>query len=266
MWKVIRCRKLRCQDMNHPPDGISKITPDLPQPVIQLENVYRIYGSGAVAIRACNNVNLTIHAGEYCAIMGPSGSGKTTLMNLIGCLDRPTSGRYALDGIAVAKLSKHRLARIRNRKIGFVFQRYELLSDLTALDNVILPMMYAGIGIATRKKRAIAALSRMGLGDRLDKRPSQLSGGQQQRVAIARAIVNHPVLLLADEPTGALDTHSAKEVINIFQDLHTSGMTVVVVTHSREVACYSQRIIMMSDGKVSKDNMVPADIRQFAPI
>jgi putative ABC transport system ATP-binding protein len=222
-------------------------------PVIQLRSVYRIYGSGEVAVRACDNVHLTIQAGEYCSIMGQSGSGKTTLMNLIGCLDRPTAGRYCLDGVDVSKIGKHQLARIRNRKIGFVFQRYELLSNLTALDNVILPMMYAGMSMASRRRRAIAALTRMGLGDRLDKRPSQLSGGQQQRVAIARAIVNRPVLLLADEPTGALDTQSAKEVISIFEDLHAVGMTIVLVTHSPEVASYSQRTITMRDGKVIKD-------------
>ncbi len=231
------------------------MTGDFSKPVIQLENIYRIYGSGEVAIRACDNVKLTIASGEYCAIMGQSGSGKTTLMNLIGCLDRPTAGRYCLDGVDVSKIGKHRLARIRNRKIGFVFQRYELLSNLTALDNVILPMMYAGMSRVNRKKRAVAALTRMGLGDRLDKKPSQLSGGQQQRVAIARAIVNRPVLLLADEPTGALDTQSAKEVISIFHDLHAIGMTIVLVTHSPEVASYSQRTITMSDGKVLKDDL-----------
>ncbi|MEL6778292.1 MAG: ABC transporter ATP-binding protein [Cyanobacteria bacterium J06597_16] len=234
--------------------------------VIQLNNLYRIYGSGEVAVRACDNVHLTIEHGEYCAIMGQSGSGKTTLMNLIGCLDRPTAGRYYLDGLDVSKIGKRQLARIRNRKIGFVFQRYELLSNLTALDNVILPMMYAGISMAARRKRAIAALTRMGLGHRLGKKPFQLSGGQQQRVAIARAIVNRPVILLADEPTGALDTESAKEVIGIFQDLHDSGMTIVMVTHSREVACYSHRIIMMRDGKVLKDDITPATVSQFAPL
>jgi putative ABC transport system ATP-binding protein len=231
------------------------MTGNISKPVIQLENVYRIYGAGEVAVRACDNVKLTIQSGEYCAIMGQSGSGKTTLMNLIGCLDRPTAGRYCLDGTDVSKIGKHQLARIRNRKIGFVFQRYELLPNLTALDNVILPMMYAGMSMASRRKRAIAALTRMGLGDRLDKKPSQLSGGQQQRVAIARAIVNRPVLLLADEPTGALDTQSAKEVISIFHDLHTVGMTIVMVTHSPEVAGYSQRTITMSDGKVIKDDL-----------
>ena len=251
--------------MNHHHNGSGAIR-SRPRAAIRLENVYRIYGSGEVAVRACDRVNLSIESGEYCAIMGQSGSGKTTLMNLIGCLDRPTAGRYFLDGVDISKIGKHRLARIRNRKIGFVFQRYELLSNLTALDNVILPMMYAGVGMAERRKRAIAALSRMGLSHRLDKKPSQLSGGQQQRVAIARAIVNRPVLLLADEPTGALDTHSAKEVIQIFQALNAIGMTVVVVTHSREVACYSRRIIMMSDGKVLKDDMTPEAVRQLAPL
>ncbi|MEL6813722.1 MAG: ABC transporter ATP-binding protein [Cyanobacteria bacterium J06598_3] len=252
--------------MNHQDAGVSEITRASVRSVIQLENIYRIYGSGDVAVRACDNVALTIGSGEYCAIMGQSGSGKTTLMNLIGCLDRPTAGRYYLDGVDVSKIRKRQLARIRNRKIGFVFQRYELLSNLTALDNVILPMMYAGMPMAQRRKRAIAALCRMGLGHRLDKKPYQLSGGQQQRVAIARAIVNHPVLLLADEPTGALDTQSAKEVIGIFEDLHAAGMTIVLVTHSREVACYSQRIIMMRDGKVLKDNITPATVSQFASL
>ncbi|MDJ0704891.1 MAG: ABC transporter ATP-binding protein [Leptolyngbyaceae cyanobacterium MO_188.B28] len=251
--------------MNHH-HGIAGANGGRPKAVIRLENVYRIYGSGEVAVRACDRVNLSIQSGEYCAIMGQSGSGKTTLMNLIGCLDRPTAGRYYLDGMDVSKIGKHRLARIRNRKIGFVFQRYELLPNLTALDNVILPMMYAGVGMAERRKRATAALNHMGLSNRLDKKPSQLSGGQQQRVAIARAIVNRPVLLLADEPTGALDTHSAKDVIQIFQGLNARGMTIVVVTHSREVACYSQRIIMMRDGKVLKDDMTPEAVRRLAPL
>ena len=228
-----------------------------PQSVIQMDNIYRIYGSGDVAVKACDNVSLTINAGEYCAIMGQSGSGKTTLMNLIGCLDKPTGGRYALDGTNVSRLGKRQLARIRNRKIGFVFQRYELLSNLTALENVTQPMMYAGMSIHHRRKRATAALSHLGRGNRRDKKPSQLSGGQQQRVASARAIVNRPVLLLADEPTGALDTQSAKEVIDIFDGLHASGMTIVTVTHSHEVACYSQRIILMRDGKILNGNIKP---------
>lgn len=222
--------------------------------VIRLDNISRVYGQGEAMIRACDRISLSIHAGEYCAIIGQSGSGKSTLMNLIGCLDRPTSGRYYLDGVEVSQVNKTRLARIRNRKLGFVFQRYELLPNLTALENVILPMMYAGLGRSLRRKRAEYALQRVGLGDRLHKKPGQLSGGQQQRVAIARALVNRPVLLLADEPTGALDTQSAQVITQIFDELHASGMTLMVVTHSQEVANYSQRMIRMSDGRVVDDS------------
>lgn len=224
------------------------------QVVIRLDNLSRVYGQGETMIRACDRISLSIHVGEYCAIVGQSGSGKSTLMNLIGCLDRPTSGRYYLDGVEVSQFNKTRLARIRNRKLGFVFQRYELLPNLTALENVILPMMYAGLGRSLRRKRAEYALQRVGLGDRLHKKPGQLSGGQQQRVAIARALVNRPVLLLADEPTGALDTQSAQVITQIFDELHASGMTLVVVTHSQEVASYSQRMIRMSDGRVVDDS------------
>jgi putative ABC transport system ATP-binding protein len=230
------------------------------QPVVQLEQISRIYGTGEAMIKACDRITLTIHRGEYCAIMGESGSGKTTLMNIIGCLDRPSRGRYELDGVNVSHLSKNRLARLRNRQIGFVFQRYELLNNLTALENVILPLMYAGVGRRQRQRLATAALRRMGLGHRLDKRPSQLSGGQQQRVAIARAIVNRPLLLLADEPTGALDTHSAETVMTIFDELHASGMTIVMVTHSHEVACYSKRIIQVSDGHIMNDHLSPQEV------
>ncbi|MEO1210296.1 MAG: ABC transporter ATP-binding protein [Cyanobacteria bacterium J06638_20] len=222
-------------------------------PVIQLEQVSRVYGQEEALIRACDRIDLRIYPGEYCAIMGQSGSGKSTLMNLIGCLDRPTSGHYLLDGMDVSRLSKTRLARIRNRKLGFVFQRYELLPNLTALENVIVPMMYAGVGRSRRRRRAEYALQRVGLGDRLHKRPGQLSGGQQQRVAIARAIVNRPLVLLADEPTGALDTQSAATIVDIFDQLHASGMTLIVVTHAQEVACYSKRTIMISDGRLLSD-------------
>ncbi|WP_199307872.1 ABC transporter ATP-binding protein [Leptolyngbya sp. FACHB-8] len=230
------------------------------QAVIRLDNISRVYGQGEAMIRACDRISLSIHAGEYCAIIGQSGSGKSTLMNLIGCLDRPTSGRYYLDGVEVSQLSKSRLARIRNRKLGFVFQRYELLPNLTALENVILPMMYAGVGHSLRRKRAEYALQRVGLSDRLHKKPGQLSGGQQQRVAIARALVNRPVLLLADEPTGALDTQSAQVITQIFDELHASGMTLIVITHSQEVASYSQRMIRMSDGRIVDDSATPAAI------
>ncbi|MBD1872406.1 ABC transporter ATP-binding protein [Nodosilinea sp. FACHB-131] len=234
--------------------------------VITMENVSRVFGSGEAAVRACDRINITIHPGEYCAIMGQSGSGKSTLMNIIGCLDRPTRGRYLLDGTDVSTVDKNRLTRIRNRKIGFIFQRYELLPNLTALENVILPMMYAGLGRSVRQRRAAAALTHMGLANRMDKRPSQLSGGQQQRVAIARAIVNQPVLLLADEPTGALDSQSATEVLSIFEALHQRGITIVMVTHSHEVARHSQRIIMMSDGQVTDAHLSPAELGRLAPL
>jgi putative ABC transport system ATP-binding protein len=233
---------------------------------IAMAQVSRVYGSGEAAVRACDRIDLTIHPGEYCAIMGQSGSGKSTLMNIIGCLDRPTGGRYWLDGVDVATVDRARLTRLRNRKIGFIFQRYELLPNLTALENVILPMMYAGVGRRARRRRAEAALAHMGLANRMDKRPSQLSGGQQQRVAIARAIVNQPVLLLADEPTGALDSRSAAEVLDIFRALHQRGITIVMVTHSVEVARHSQRIIMMSDGTITDAHLSPADLGQLTAL
>lgn len=237
-----------------------------PTAVIAIENVSRVFGSGEAAVRACDRITIAIAPGEYCAIMGQSGSGKSTLMNIIGCLDRPTRGRYLLDGTDVSTVDKTRLTRIRNRKIGFIFQRYELLPNLTALENVILPMMYAGLGRSVRQRRAAAALTHMGLANRMDKRPSQLSGGQQQRVAIARAIVNQPVLLLADEPTGALDSQSAEEVLGIFAALHQRGITIVMVTHSHEVARHSQRIIMMSDGRVTDAHLSPAELGHLAPL
>lgn len=232
-----------------------------PKPVVFLDQISRVYGSGEAMVKACDQISLTIRRGEYCAIMGESGSGKTTIMNIVGCLDRPSSGRYLLNGVDVSRLGKNRLARIRNRNIGFVFQRYELLNNLTALENVILPMMYSGISRNRRRQLAEAALTRMGLGHRLDKRPTQLSGGQQQRVAIARAIVNRPLLLLADEPTGALDTHSAEAVMEIFDELHADGITIVMVTHSHEVACYSKRIIQVSDGRILNDHLTPVELQ-----
>ncbi len=230
--------------------------------IVTLENISRMFGRGEAAVRACDRINLSISLGEYCAIMGQSGSGKSTLMNLIGCLDRPSEGHYYLDGVDVSQLNKTQLARVRNRKIGFVFQRYELLPNLTALDNVILPLMYAGLSPGLRRRRAIVALRYLGLEHRLDRRPSQLSGGQQQRVAIARAIVTRPVLLLADEPTGALDSQSAAEVLEIFRALHAQKMTIVMVTHSPEVARHSQRIITMADGRVTHSHLPPALARK----
>jgi putative ABC transport system ATP-binding protein len=207
-------------------------------------------------------VNLIVNAGEYCAIMGASGSGKSTMMNIIGCLDRPTTGSYYLDGEAVAQMDDQQLAHIRNRKIGFVFQQFHLLSQVSALENVMLPMIYANVPAAERKERAIAALKQVGLGDRLNNRPTQLSGGQQQRVAIARAIVNRPVMLLADEPTGALDSKTTQEILEIFGNLNAAGMTVVMVTHEAEVARSTRRVVWFKDGQVVHQNLKPEDLMQ----
>jgi len=232
------------------------------QTIIRLEHISKIYGSDNTAVHALNDVNLTVEAGEYCAIMGPSGSGKSTAMNVIGCLDRPTSGNYYLDGEDVAKLSEQELAHIRNRKLGFVFQQFHLLPQLTAMENVMLPMVYASIPQKERKDRAAEALVRVGLGNRLNNKPTQLSGGQQQRVAIARAIVNRPVLLLADEPTGALDSQTTKEVLQIFGELNASGITVVMVTHEPDVARQTRRIVWFRDGQVLHDHLAPEDLAQ----
>jgi putative ABC transport system ATP-binding protein len=226
------------------------------KPLIQLDRVSKTYGFGDLEVHALQCVSLTINRGEYCAIMGASGSGKSTAMNLIGCLDRPSEGEYFLDGEPVATLDDDELAEIRNRKIGFVFQQFHLLPQLSALENVMLPMAYAGISRPEREDLAEAALTRVGLQKRLRNRPYQLSGGQQQRVAIARAIINQPVLLLADEPTGALDSRTSQEVMEIFKALNEANMTIVVVTHSAEVARQSQRAIWFSDGEVVDSSVV----------
>jgi len=230
--------------------------------IIRFEHVSKVYGSENTEVRALSDVNLTVEAGEYCAIMGPSGSGKSTAMNVIGCLDRPTSGSYYLDGVDVAQLNDHELAHIRNRKIGFVFQQFHLLPQLSAMENVMLPMVYAGIPLPQRQQRATEALTRVGLANRLNNRPNQLSGGQQQRVAIARAIVNQPVLLLADEPTGALDSHTTQEVMAIFAELNASGITVVMVTHESEVARLTRRVVWFRDGQVIHPNLSPTNLAQ----
>ena len=231
------------------------------QPIIvRLEEVSKIYGSGNTTVHALDKVNLVVNQGEYCSIMGASGSGKSTAMNIIGCLDRPTAGNYYLDGMDVSRLEDEQLAVIRNRKIGFVFQQFHLLPQMTALENVMLPMIYAGIPPAERRDRALDALIKLGLGDRLHNKPNQLSGGQQQRVAISRAIVNKPLLLLADEPTGALDSRTTQEVLEIFQELHNSGITVIMVTHETEVARQTQRIIWFKDGKVIYPNLTPQEM------
>lgn len=233
------------------------------QSIIQLEHVFKIYGTGDVEVQALKDVNLSVEAGEYCSIMGPSGSGKSTAMNVIGCLDRPSSGSYYLDGLDVANLEDSELAHIRNRKLGFVFQQFHLLAQLTALENVMLPMVYAGVPVNERKKRAEEALTRVGLANRLNNKPTQLSGGQQQRVAIARAIVNRPVLLLADEPTGALDSQTTQEILHLFTELNQSGITVVMVTHEPEVARQTKRIVWFRDGQIMNDRMAPADLAQI---
>jgi putative ABC transport system ATP-binding protein len=230
--------------------------------IIRLEGVSKVYGLGETTVNALKDVNLIVNAGEYCAIMGASGSGKSTMMNIIGCLDRPTTGSYYLDGEAVAQMDDQQLAHIRNRKIGFVFQQFHLLSQVSALENVMLPMIYANVPAAERKERAIAALKQVGLGDRLNNRPTQLSGGQQQRVAIARAIVNRPVMLLADEPTGALDSKTTQEILEIFGNLNAAGMTVVMVTHEAEVARSTRRVVWFKDGQVVHENLKPEDLMQ----
>jgi putative ABC transport system ATP-binding protein len=219
-------------------------------PVAQLQGVGKVYGSGEMAVRALDHVDLTVNRGDYLAVMGASGSGKSTAMNILGCLDRPSSGSYRLNNTPVEGLSDDQLADLRNRDLGFVFQQFHLLPQLSALDNVMLPMVYAGVPAAQRRQRAQEALERVGLGQRLNNKPNQLSGGQQQRVAIARAIINKPALLLADEPTGALDSQTTAEVLDIFDALHRGGMTVVMVTHEDDVAARAEKIVQFRDGRI----------------
>ncbi|HEY6423314.1 MAG TPA: ABC transporter ATP-binding protein [Pseudonocardiaceae bacterium] len=226
------------------------------RPVIELRKVSKIYGGGDTAVRAVDGVDLVVDRGDYVAVMGASGSGKSTLMNIIGCLDAPTRGRYLLDGVDTRRLDGKLQAVIRNRKIGFIFQSFNLIPRTTAVSNVALPMAYAGIKPGERKRRALAALDQVGLADRAHHGPSQLSGGQQQRVAIARAIATDPVLLLADEPTGALDSRSTAEVLALFDDLNVSGRTVVVITHEEEVAGHAKRVLRMRDGRIYSDERV----------
>jgi putative ABC transport system ATP-binding protein len=224
-----------------------------PRPVIALQAVAKIYGSGDTTVRAVDGVDLVVERGDYVAIMGASGSGKSTLMNIIGCLDVPTRGRYLIDGVDVRRLDEKRQAIVRNRKIGFVFQSFNLIPRTSAVGNVELPLAYAGVRPVERRRRALAALEQVGLVARAGHRPAQLSGGQQQRVAIARAIVTDPVLLLADEPTGALDSQSTGDVLELFADLNAAGRTLVVITHEEDVAERARRVLRMRDGRVLSD-------------
>ena len=218
--------------------------------VARLTNINKFYGEGSVKVKALNDLNLEVFQGDYLAVMGESGSGKSTAMNILGCLDRPTHGTYELNGTAVEKLDDDSLADIRNKELGFVFQQFHLLQEVSALENVMLPMIYACIPSIERKKRAEEALKRVGLGNRMRNLPNQLSGGQQQRVAIARAIINQPSLLLADEPTGALDSKTTEDVLNLFDQLHHQGITIVLVTHEDNVAHRAKKIARFRDGKV----------------
>ena len=226
-------------------------------PVIQLRELDRTYKTGEVEVKAVRGVTLDIHRGEFVAIMGSSGSGKSTLMNTIGCLDKPTSGTYLLDGVAVADLDRKQLAKLRNKKLGFVFQSFNLLSRTSAQENVELPLFYSHplVTLGDRHNRAGQALEKVGLGQRRDHLPSQLSGGQQQRVAIARALVSRPEVLLADEPTGNLDTRTSIEIMGLFQELNESGITLVMVTHELDIAAYCKRIVVMRDGQIISDTL-----------
>ncbi|MBD2718623.1 ABC transporter ATP-binding protein [Synechococcus sp. FACHB-909] len=223
----------------------------LPPPVAELVHVSKVYGSGDTEVRALDDLSLTVQQGDYLAVMGASGSGKSTAMNILGCLDRPSSGSYRLNGTDVDSLDDDELADLRNQQLGFVFQQFHLLPQLSAIDNVMLPMIYARVPKEERRRRAMAALDRVGLSHRLENKPNQLSGGQQQRVALARAIINDPAMLLADEPTGALDSHTTEEVLSLFGDLNAQGITILLVTHEPEVGARADRVVHFRDGRIS---------------
>jgi putative ABC transport system ATP-binding protein len=235
------------------------------QTIIEIDHLTKIYGMGEAQICALCDVNLQISENEFVAVMGPSGSGKSTLMNILGCLDRPTTGRYILAGDDVSNLDKAELATIRNQRIGFIFQSFNLLPQTSALDNVLLPMLYRRdehLSDAEQKQKALKVLQAVGLGDRVDHKPQQLSGGQVQRVAIARALINDPVLILADEPTGNLDSHAGEEIMALLTELHTQGSTIVMVTHDEKIAAYAGRIIHFVDGKIETDRQNGKAVRR----
>lgn len=235
-------------------------------PIIQIEDLTRVYQMGNTEVRALDGVTFDVQENEYIAIMGPSGSGKSTLMNLIGCLDTPTSGTYILNGQDVSELEDAELAEVRNREIGFVFQTFNLLPRTDCLSNVELPLIYAGIKTAERRERAAHTLQRVGLGDRIDHKPNELSGGQRQRVAIARALVNNPSILLADEPTGNLDTKTGEEIMMLFEELYRMGNTILLVTHENEIADHARRIIRLRDGVIEVDDKVENPVLANAEI
>jgi putative ABC transport system ATP-binding protein len=224
--------------------------------LIEINEINKIYGHGKIAVNALKEVSLTVEKGEFVSIMGASGSGKSTLLNILGCLDRPSNGTYSLDGVQVSSLSDVELAKIRNQKIGFVFQSFNLLPRFSALHNVELPMIYAGVHHKERRAKAIEALDKVGLLDRMDHKPNEMSGGQKQRVAIARALVNSPAIILADEPTGNLDSTSSEEILAIFQGLNKEGVTVVLVTHEQEIAEHTKRVLRFSDGYLTSDEKI----------
>ena len=226
------------------------LPPHANRAVAELSGISKVYGQGDLTVNALDQLDLIVREGDYMAVMGASGSGKSTAMNILGCLDRPSSGCYRLNGVAVEQLDDDALADLRNRSLGFVFQQFHLLPQASALENVMLPMVYAGVPLEERRHRACEALIRVGLGQRLENRPNQLSGGQQQRVAIARAIINRPSLLLADEPTGALDSNTTAEVLDLFDDLHRQGITLVMVTHEDEVAARARQLARFQDGRI----------------